>query len=79
VSGISGLVLFMPAAGGVRPTGFLPACALHADRSTLRPTGSPARRKTRSQSRPGVMARSVAGGTSCSPLSEPVTHWEAPT
>ncbi len=43
VKGISGLVPFMPACGGFRPTGFL---------STLRPDGHPARRKTRSQ-RPG--------------------------
>ncbi len=64
---ISGLVPFMPASCGFRPTEFL---------STLRPDGHPARRKTRSQ-RPG--GSPVAGGTPRLPVGRQVTHREAPT
>ena len=60
VSGISGLVPFTPAACGFRPTGFLPACALHADRSTLRPGRSPAQTQY-SVPATGWLARSPVG------------------
>ena len=68
VSGISGLVPFMPACGGFRPAGFL---------STLRLGSYPPAGARLGPS--GEVARLRAGGTPCSPLREQVTHWEAPT